>query len=92
MVIQWLAAEVSLVFLGFPIWFAGVPLDLENIWGRRGLGCTGMFRSQFRTPKTIAVGPESTRLLCGSPVFRSISGVTQGNRAVTGLLLFRLPQ
>lgn len=89
-VIQWRAAEVSPVFLGFPVWFAGVSLNLENIWDRRGLGRTDMFRSQLRKPKIIAVGTESTGLLGGSPVFRSISGVTQGNRAVTGLFVISL--
>jgi len=44
-----------------------------------------MFRGQFPKPNSVGAGAESAGLMDGSPVFLSFSGVTQGNRAVTGL-------
>ena len=85
-------SKVSLVFPNFPIWFAGVSFELENIWGRSDLDGTGMFQSQFPEPICIGLGAESLGPVDGSPMFLSFSGVTQGNWAVTGLLSFDLLQ
>lgn len=51
-----------------------------------------MFLDQFLQPSCVGTGAESTEPVGGSPVFLSFSGVTQGNRAVTGLLSFGLFQ
>lgn len=51
-----------------------------------------MFRGQFPEPNCIGAGAESMGPVDGSPVFISFSGVTLGNRAVTGHLSFGLLQ